>query len=146
MGETKIMEFTYSDGSISNGNHTDNIDRVVSKGFTMHSENGCIVQIQGPIDGGELSSMFAFQYSFTKDGGVLWTNMSSDYVSWYRLKEEQGETPAIHSGGEITSEQWSRVFIYRFSGECAGRDLLLVSPQWIEMPYPAKFDGIEWEI
>lgn len=39
--------------------------------------------------------------TFSTDGGLLWTNMSSDYVSWRTLVDEYGQTPEILASGNM---------------------------------------------
>lgn len=123
---------------------------VFAKGFKIRSEDGCEVQIQGPIAqwdnfGSILSSDGFISDTFTDDGGLLWTNMSSSYVSWETLIRDYGQPPAIRSSGEKVLDQWSRTFIYSFSDQCIGRDLLLASPQWIVRPSPADLPAGVWE-
>ncbi|KAI4937810.1 hypothetical protein J4E85_000246 [Alternaria conjuncta] len=148
--EKDIIDITYKYTDIPITSCPNDTCTVSSKGFKVRSEDGCEVQIQGPIAqwdalGAELNSDGFISDTFTDDGGLLWTNMSSNYVSWETLIRDYGQPPAIRSIGEKVLEQWSRTFIYGFSDQCIGRDLLLVSPQWIVRPSPVDVPVGVWE-
>ncbi|KAI4618982.1 hypothetical protein J4E83_005933 [Alternaria metachromatica] len=148
--EKDIIDITYKYTDIPITSCPNDTCTVSSKGFKVRSEDGCEVQIQGPIAqwdalGAELNSDGFISDTFTDDGGLLWTNMSSNYVSWETLIRDYGQPPAIRSIGEKVLEQWSRTFIYGFSDQCIGRDLLLVSPQWIVRPSPVDVPMGVWE-
>ncbi|KAI4646604.1 hypothetical protein J4E93_004825 [Alternaria ventricosa] len=148
--EKDIIDITYKYTDIPITSCPNDTCTVSSKGFKIRSEDGCEVQIQGPIAqwdalGAELTSDGFISDTFTDDGGLLWTNMSSNYVSWETLIRDYGQPPAIRSIGEKVLEQWSRTFIYNFSDQCIGRDLLLVSPQWIVRPSPVDVPRGVWE-
>ncbi|KAI4939211.1 uncharacterized protein J4E92_000495 [Alternaria infectoria] len=148
--EKDIIDIAYKYTDIPITSCPNDTCTVSSKGFKVRSEDGCEVQIQGPIAqwdalGAELNSDGFISDTFTDDGGLLWTNMSSNYVSWETLIRDYGQLPAIRSIGEKVLEQWSRTFIYGFSDQCIGRDLLLVSPQWIVRPSPVDVPVGVWE-
>jgi len=148
--EKDIIDITYKYTDIPITSCPNDTCTVSSKGFKIRSEDGCEVQIQGPIAqwdalGAELTSDGFISDTFTDEGGLLWTNMSSNHVSWETLIRDYGQPPAIRSAGEKVLEQWSRTFIYSFSDQCIGRDLLLVSPQWIVRPSPVDVPVGVWE-
>ncbi|KAH6629098.1 hypothetical protein C7974DRAFT_312103, partial [Boeremia exigua] len=110
-----------------------------SRGLKLRSEDGCEVQLQTPIapSSRENGAIIIdqpigpfFSDSLTLDGGMIWTNLSSSYISWQSLIEEHGRSPPIDSGGKSVQDQWRRTFIYGISQQCLGRDLLFVSPAW----------------
>jgi hypothetical protein len=80
-----------------------------------------------------------------KYGGIIWTNLSSSYVSWEDLIQEYGQTPPLRSSGDRALEQWTRTFIYSTSEECFGRDLLLASPPWIMPDQLSNILDTVWE-
>ncbi|USP81319.1 hypothetical protein yc1106_08593 [Curvularia clavata] len=120
-----------------------------SKGLNFRSQDGCEIQIQGPIDiwkgAYETTSLGFLVDDFSAKGGVLWTNMSSNYVSWQTLIDEYGKTPDIRASGDKVLEQWSRTFIHSFSEQCVGRDLFVVSPPWVPQGHPSKIPEDVWE-
>jgi hypothetical protein len=122
---------------------------VKSKGFKLRSEDGCKVQIQSPVDvwSGLISTTpEGFRCSTMNDsGGIIWTNMSSSYVSWQDLIHEYGQTAPLRSSGDRALEQWTRTFTYSMSDECFGRDLLLASPPWIVPNGDASIPSTVWE-
>jgi hypothetical protein len=117
-----------------------------SRGFKLRSEDGCEVQIQSPVavtkdyPSGGSSIIDPVGPYFTDDlslrGSIMWTNLSSSYVSWQDLVQDYGESPPIDPSGDIL-DRWRRTFIYSVSDECLNRELLLVSPPW----FPPRIDN-----
>lgn len=127
-----------------------------SRGLRLRSEDGCEVQLQTPIaesiEEGNMSVMSDpidgyFTDIMTLQGGMMWTNLSSAYVSWQSLIEEHGQDPPVDSGGNAVIDQWRRSFIYGFSDQCRNRDLLFVSPPWFAeriLPAPSNWQKDYW--
>jgi hypothetical protein len=127
-----------------------------SKGLKLQSEDGCVVQLQTPIavtieEGGGSVISDPIDGYFTDilalQGGMMWTNLSSAYVSWQDLIEEYGQNPRIDSGGSAVLDQWRRTFVYGFSDQCRSRDLLFVSPPWFAerlIPSPPSWQKDYW--
>jgi hypothetical protein len=147
--EKTMLNITYRYTDILNTECKNDTCTVQSKGFKVRSPDGCEVQVQGPIalwnHSGERTSLGFIADIISREGGLIWTNMSSTYVSWQTLVQEYGQTPDIRPVGEKVLGQWSRTFIHSFSDQCVGRDLLLVSPQWIVRPSPAEIPQDLWE-
>ncbi|KAF3042745.1 hypothetical protein E8E12_009756 [Didymella heteroderae] len=111
-----------------------------SRGLKLGSEDGCEVQLQTPIassieeSGGSVITNPIDGYftdTLALQGGMMWTNLSSAYVSWQGLIQEHGPDPPIHAGGDAVIDQWRRTFIYGFSDQCK-------PPSWQE-EYWANF-------
>jgi hypothetical protein len=138
LSDKSILDISYTAANVSQSNDAcpNDVCTVKSKGLQIRSQDGCEVRIQGPIDVWDgvlvMTGEFFQSDTFSTDGGLLWTNMSSDYVSWQTLVDEYGQTPEILASGNMVLEQWSRTFIHSLSEQCVGRDLLLVSPPWID--------------
>ncbi len=147
--EKTMLNITYRYTDILNTECKNDTCTVQSKGFKVRSQDGCEVQVQGPIavwdNSGERTSLGFISDIISKEGGLIWTNMSSTYVSWQTLVQEYGQIPDISTAGEKVLGQWSRTSIHSFSDQCLGRDLLLVSPQWIVRPSPAEIPEDLWE-
>ncbi|KAH7095344.1 hypothetical protein FB567DRAFT_512389 [Paraphoma chrysanthemicola] len=120
-----------------------------SKGFKLRSDDGCEVQLQSRILREESTNgrngIEVLQDNLYTAGGVLWTNMSSSYISWQDLMDTHGSTPPIEAGEQHTPTQWRRIFIYGLSEQCRGRDLLLVTPPWASNIIPLKESEAEWQ-
>ncbi|KAF2124604.1 hypothetical protein P153DRAFT_326988, partial [Dothidotthia symphoricarpi CBS 119687] len=134
MTEKTTLNISYSYADTNNTECENDTCIVKSKGFKIRSEDGCEVQIQRFRDNVMMHS-----------GGVMWTNMSSSYVSWQDLVQEYGQTPPLRSSGNRALGQWTRTFIYSMSDECFGRDLLLASPPWIAPYQLASISSDVWE-
>jgi hypothetical protein len=127
-----------------------------SRGLKLRSEDSCEVQSQTPIavtveeGGGSVISDLVdgfFADTMALQGGMMWTNLSSAYVSWQNLIEEHGKDPPIDSGGSAVLDQWRRTFIYGFSDQCRNRDLLFISPPWFAeriLPSPSSWQEDYW--
>jgi hypothetical protein len=144
---TLNVSYIYTD---TNNTQCENDTCVVkSKGFKLRSQDGCEVQIQNRVDvwSGLLSltSQGFLDDVMMKAGGIIWTNMSSSYVSWQDLIQEYGQSPPLRSSGARALEQWTRTFIYSMSDECFGRDLLLASPPWIVPDQLSSILSTVWE-
>jgi hypothetical protein len=128
-----------------------------SKGFKLRSQDGCEIQIQSPIaitaespTGGiavvnPVGDYFTDALSLR--GSIMWTNISSSYVSWQKMIQEYGESPRIDPSEDIL-DQWRWTFIYSVSDQCLGRELLLVSPPWYAPEIVGKPDSYQesyWE-
>jgi hypothetical protein len=129
--------YSYADTSLS-----DKTFSVMSKGFRLRSADGCEVQMQTPIALGDVRpgsigasvSPDGFQKdAVPQSGGIIWTNMSSNYVSWQDIIRERGPVPRIDHNEELIVKQ---TFIYDLSDQCRGRDLLIVSPPWWTSLFP----------
>jgi hypothetical protein len=126
---------TYTYTNTTTSNHTWNVP---SRGFRLRSADGCEVQMQTPIAVSLVrSDAIAIQYvpgtkylldEVPQYGGIIWTNMSSNYVSWQDLIRASGPIPRISSDEERVIKD---TFIYDLSDQCRGRDLLLVTPPWL---------------
>ncbi|KAH7085695.1 hypothetical protein BKA63DRAFT_575008, partial [Paraphoma chrysanthemicola] len=120
-----------------------------SKGFKLRSDDGCEVQLQSQIlreestNGNNMSELL--QDELYTAGGILWTNMSSSYISWQDLTQAHGSTPPIEAGEQHTPTQWRRIFIYGLSEQCRGRDLLLVTPPWKSNIIPRNESMADWQ-
>ncbi|KAF2624592.1 hypothetical protein BU25DRAFT_493566 [Macroventuria anomochaeta] len=123
-----------------------------SRGLKLRSEDGCEIQLQTPIapsvensDGYVISNPIDGYFTdiLALQGGMMWTNLSSSYVSWQSLVKEHGQDPPIDSSGGAVLDQWRRTFIYGFSDQCQSRDLLFVSPPW----FPERIVGkpLSWQ-
>lgn len=123
-----------------------------SRGLKFRSDDGCEVQLQtpilpsvndvisNPIDG-YFTDVLALQ------GGMMWTNLSSTYVSWQNLLQQQGNGPPLDSD-EAVLKQWRRTFVYGFTEQCLNRDLLFISPPWFAeriLGKPSSWQEEYWE-
>ena len=124
-----------------------------SRGLKFRSDDGCEIQIQTPIavsveqDGANVISNPVDGY-FTDvlalQGGIMWTNLTS---SWQSLGKQYGTYPPIDAGGDVVLDRWRRTFIYDFSDQCQGRELLFVSPPWFAdrvIPSPPHWQDDYW--
>ncbi|KZM27144.1 uncharacterized protein EKO05_0004684 [Ascochyta rabiei] len=153
LSEKTDINITYTSVSTSGCNGTCSKQ---SRGLKLRSEDGCEVQLQTPIahsvdilGGYVISNPVGGYYTdaLSLQGGMIWTNLSSAYVSWESLIREHGSEPPLDSD-EIVLDQWRRTFIYKFSDQCKDRDLLFVSPAWFAeriMGKPSSWQEDYWE-
>jgi hypothetical protein len=90
-----VANYTYADLSIT----------VLLGGFKLRSADRCEVQLQTPIalddvQPGGITSWTSSDGRFHTDavpqyGGMIWTKMSSLYVSWPDLVHQKGQMPRI---------------------------------------------------
>jgi hypothetical protein len=155
LAEKTTLNIAYT--STEPGNCDDGVCIKKSKGFKLRSQDGCEIQIQSPIaltvenpTGGiaiinPVGDYFTDALSLR--GSIMWTNISSSYVSWQNMIQEYGESPRIDPSEGIL-DQWRRTFIYSVSDQCLGRELLLVSPPWYAPQIIGKPDSYQesyWE-
>ena len=151
--EKTVLNITFSSTGSAGCNGT---CAVKSRGLKLQSEDGCEIQLQTPIApsvespgasvisdpiDGHMTDILSLQ------GGMLWTNLSSAYVSWQNLFEEHGTDPPVDSSGDTVLNQWRRTFIYNLSSQCRNRDLLFISPPWFNeriIPAPPKWQEDYW--
>jgi hypothetical protein len=123
---------------------------IKSRGFKIQTEDGCDIQVQSPISAASefkaglwvsLTPDGYHEDSFMQSGGVYWTNMSSAYVSWEDIIQEQGQNPHLGILGAGGLTPWSRTFIYNLSNQCRGRDLIFLTPPWSLKEFPLLRNG-----
>lgn len=130
--------YSYADTALSN-----DIYSVKSKGFRLRSADGCEVQMQTPITLEDVRPNSTVSLTSPDDlfqtdavpqsGGIIWTNMSTTYVSWQDMIRERGPIPHLDRNEDLAVK---KTFIYDLSDQCRGRDLLLVSPPWWTSSFP----------
>jgi hypothetical protein len=92
----------------------------VTDGFTLDSDDGCHIQVLAEID-------TRGDHRIVRNGGLLWTNLSSSYVTYDQFVQGRGTPPLFRS------TEWSPTdtgLMFDFSKDCIGRNLLLVTTPW----------------
>ncbi|KAH4190089.1 hypothetical protein HBI95_221750 [Parastagonospora nodorum] len=130
--------YSYADTALSNDTYS-----VKSKGFRLRSADGCEVQMQTPVAledvrPNSVVSLTSPDDLFQTDavpqsGGIIWTNMSTTYISWQDLIRKRGPVPRLDRDEGLLVK---KTFIYDLSDQCRGRDLLIVSPPWWTSSFP----------
>jgi hypothetical protein len=92
----------------------------ILQGFKLISDDGCRIQVSARADNA---------HRIITNGGLLWTNLSSSYVTWDQFPADRGSPPFLNFNELLSQTQCVR---YDLAKPCFGRNLLLVTAPWSE--------------